>query len=227
MARTSERSTLEPAEDELTPELALVDPELAQRARERLPTVVQPQAVVERIVEPAAPPVSARRRRIGRALVVAVAVLGAVGAGLAIPALLLEGRTTAPSASAPLAVQTADPTEAGPAAATSASPPPLETQPGAEATTPDAPAAGPRSFGWVPVDRASHYHVAFFRGGQKILETWPRRPPLVVQPSWTFKGRRFTLSPGRYRWVVRPGFGPRRAARYGRPVVDASLLVPR
>jgi hypothetical protein len=225
MARTSERPSVEPADDELTPELALVDPELAQRAREKLPTV-QPQAVVERTVAPS-PPVATRGRRVGRVLVVSIAVLGAVGAGLAVPAVLLEDRTTAPSPAAPLAVQTADPTEAGPGAATPASPAPLETQAGAGGNTAEAAAAGPRAFGWVPVARASHYHVAFFRGDQKIFETWPRRPPLVMKPRWTFEGRRFSLSPGEYRWVVRPGFGPRSAARYGKPIVDASLLIPR
>jgi hypothetical protein len=206
MARTSEGSTVEPAGDELTPELALVDPELAQRARERLPTAVQPQPDVERPVEPASPPVPTRpRRRIRRFLVIAVAALGAIAAGLAIPAVFLDAQTTAPTATPPVAAQTADPTE----------------------VPPEAPAAGPRSFGWVPVDRASHYHVTFFRDDEKILETWPRRPPLVLQTRWTFKGRRFSLSPGEYRWVVRPGFGPRRNARYGKPVVDASLVIRR
>jgi hypothetical protein len=258
MAQASDRPTLEPADDELTPELALVDPELAERARERLADVPDRAAVVVPTVEaapvvakiptaetaadvvrhepiaadpdeaePHEPPAPRRRRRIGRALVVAVAVLGAIGVALVVPAVLLEDRTASPSAAdTGLAVPTA-PVEAAPSQPGAASPTPgaAETN---EANGPEAPAAGgPRTFGWVPVEGARHYHVAFYRGTEKIYETWPRRPRLVLEPQWTFKGNRFRLSPGEYRWVVRPGFGARRTGRYGSAVVDASLLVRR
>jgi hypothetical protein len=254
MAQASERPTLEPADDELTPELALVDPELAERARERLADVPERAAVAESTVEaepvvakiptaadvvphepivaepdeaePDEPPAPRRRRGIGRALVVAVAVLGAVGVALVVPAVLLEDRTASPSTDTPLAVPTA-PVEAAPSQPGAASPTP-DAAATDEANGPEAPAAGgPRTFGWVPVDGARHYHVAFYRGKEKIYETWPRRPRLVLQPQWTFKGQRFRLSPGQYRWVVRPGFGARRTGRYGPDVVDASLLVRR
>jgi hypothetical protein len=233
MARAPEGSTLESAE--LTPELALVDPELAQQARERLPDAVDdahaPEPAVEqgpvnRIppaelvatsvvdepirAEPPAPTRS-RRRRVARVLIAAMAVVGAVALGLAVPRLLLVERNATESAGAPILV----PTSAG---AADAEPVP---------TSAPTPASERRSFGWVPVERASHYHVAFFRGEQKIFEAWPKRPPLVLGPEWTFEGRSFSLSPGQYRWVVRPGFGRRKAARYGRPVVDASLLIRR
>lgn len=250
MAHASERSAVSPADDELTPELALVDPELAERARERLADVPDRGAVAEPTFEAAPvvakiptaetaadvvrhepieaepddaeahePPAPRRRRGIGRALVVALAVLGAIGVALVVPAVLLEDRTASPSADTPVAVPTAPVDAAQPtpdAAATN------------EANGQEAPAAGgPRTFGWVPVDGARHYHVAFYRGNEKIYETWPRRPRLVLEPQWTFKGQRFRLSPGEYRWVVRPGFGARRTGRYGSAVVDASLLVRR
>lgn len=230
MARTSEESTLKRSDDDLTPELALVDPELAQRARERLPDAaearhaaepVEDQPVVERIppaelfeatvgeepvaAEPPAPG-ARRRRRSGRVLVAMIAVIGAAGIGFALPALLVDSRTASPTASAPMLL-----------------PPRADAEP-APVTTAAAKSA-PRNFGWVPVERASHYHVAFFRGKEKIFEAWPRRPPLVLQPRWTFKGRSFSLAPGQYRWVVRPGFGRRKSARYGKPVVDAGLVV--
>jgi hypothetical protein len=233
-------------DDELTPELALVDPELAARARERLANGDAPQRavakpVVEEVVQeipsaeaPVRPPPEpfrwrpdpsefdeapprSRGRRIGRTLVVVVAILGAIAVALVAPSLFLEDQAATLDES-PTAVPTASPeAAAGPQAPATD-----------EATGPEAPAAGgPRSFGWVPVAGARHYHVAFYRGKQKIYETWPRRPRLVLQPQWTFKGRRFRLSPGQYRWVVRPGFGARRTGRYGPAVVDASLLVRR
>jgi hypothetical protein len=241
MAQASETHAGEPADDELTPELALIDPELAARARERLGNgdvpqrpaaepVVEAAPVVEQIpraeasVRPVPEPFRwrpdqseldeepprSRGRRFGRALVVVVAVLGAIAVALVAPSLLLEDNV-ATSNETPAAVPSAPD-----AAATD------------DASGPEAPAAGgSRSFGWVPVAGARHYHVAFYRGKEKIYETWPRGPRLVLQPQWTFEGRRFRLSPGQYRWVVRPGFGARRTGRYGPAVVDASLLVRR
>jgi hypothetical protein len=259
MAQASERPTLEPADDELTPELALVDPELAERARERLgdppqstiapepavpeesaaegePAVVEQIPTAETTVDDVRlkpftwrpdpegldeTPTPRRRRGIGRALVVAVAVLGAIGVALVVPPLLLEDQAASLSVATPSVAATA-PLDTAP------SQPGSSTPATDEASGPEAPAAGgPRTFGWVPVEGARHYHVAFFRGKEKIYETWPRTPRLVLQPQWTFKGQQFRLSPGQYRWVVRPGFGARRTGRYGPAVVDASLLVRR
>jgi hypothetical protein len=257
VAKTSDGPTLEPAGDELTPELALVDPELAERARERLADVPDRAAVAEATVEAAPvvatlptaesaaevvrhepiaaepdepelhePPAPRRRRRIGRALVVAVAVFGAIGVALVVPPLLLEDRAASSSVDTPSAVPTA-PLETASSQPGSATPAP-DAAATDEANAPEASAAGgPRRFGWVPVEGARHYHVAFYRGKEKIYETWPRRPRLVLQPQWRFKGQRFKLSPGQYRWVVRPGFGARRTGRYGPAVVDASLLIRR
>jgi hypothetical protein len=238
MAQATDRPALDPADDELTPELALVDPELAERARERLDGLARPEPepapVVEQIPtaetavvgeEPADQEAESdgaaaprRGRRVGRALVVAAAVLGAVGVAVVVPTLVLEDRTSSPAENPSVVAPPAQ----GPTAST-------PDQAGAgQANAPEAPAAGgPRTFGWVPVDGAGHYHVAFFRGKEKIYEAWPRGPRLVLQPAWTFKGRNHRLSPGQYRWVVRPGFGNRRTGRYGPAIVDASMLVRR
>lgn len=89
-----------------------------------------------------------------------------------------------------------------------------------------APPPHPKVFGWVPVRRATHYRVEFFRGSTKIFEARPVAARLELPQSWRYAGRRYRLVPGRHTWVVRPGFGPPARARYGRQIVGATLNVP-
>jgi len=128
-------------------------------------------------------------------------------------------RTTAPSEEPPTAPpQTPPPTEA--------TRPPSRTQTAARPTTsaprvsPSAPAPT-ETFGWVAVEGADFYRVQFFRGRALVLEGWPIEPRVTVSRAWVFRGRTVRLSPGSYRWVVRPAFGPRKTARYGPPVVES------
>jgi hypothetical protein len=74
---------------------------------------------------------------------------------------------------------------------------------------------GPPLLRWTAVVGASYYNVQLFRGGDKILSTWPASASLRLSRSWSFRNSRFRLTPGRYRWYVWPGFGPRAAGRYG------------
>ncbi len=78
---------------------------------------------------------------------------------------------------------------------------------------------------WTPVRRASYYNVQLYHGG-KVLSEWPERASLQLTEKWSFGGRRYRLRPGRYRWYVWPGFGPRSAARYG-PVIGSGTFVVR
>jgi hypothetical protein len=105
---------------------------------------------------------------------------------------------------------------------------PERAQPTGEGS--QAPARSPRSarapvapetrlFVWLPQRRASRYRVEFFRHGKKIFQTTTLKARLVLPGRWVFKGRRVQLTPGNYRWTVRPGFGSRSNARYGRPIV--------
>jgi hypothetical protein len=225
MAQAADSSPLDPNEEELTPELALVDPELALRARERLSQEPSPPpqpgpgspadtapAVAGDGSEPTPPP--PRRRLRSHIMLMAAVAVGAGAVGVAIPAIFFSDSPV----SRPV---TGGPPTAGVASATGIAPTATATPKGLPAS------AQPRTFGWVPVDGARHYHVAFFRGRAKIFETWPRRPRVELPAQWTFNGRRERLSPGTYRWVVRPGFGLRRSGRYGRPIVDAALVIRR
>ena len=79
---------------------------------------------------------------------------------------------------------------------------------------------------WKPVRRATYYNVQLYRKG-KILTDWPREAQLQLHRSWRFRGKRFRLAPGRYRWYVWPGFGRRSAHRYGRALGSSMFRVIR
>ena len=85
----------------------------------------------------------------------------------------------------------------------------------------------PAFFVWLPVRGASHYRVEFFRGRKKIFEARPSKARLELPERWTYRGRRFRVTPGRYRWSVRPGFGSPSAARYARAIVRSAWVVPK
>jgi ribosomal protein L34 len=107
-----------------------------------------------------------------------------------------------------------------------------ESPPAAAHAAPGRPARRQRSsppasvFVWLPVRGASHYKVEFFRGGRKVFEARTAKARLELPRRWTFRGRRFEVTPGNYRWSVQPGFGARSNARYGATIVASRWTVP-
>ena len=97
----------------------------------------------------------------------------------------------------------------------------------ARSPRPARPLAGPQSrlFVWLPQRRARHYRVEFFRRGKKIFQATTLKARLLLPDRWVFDGRRVQLTPGNYRWTVRPGFGSGLNARYGRPIVASRWTV--
>ena len=81
-----------------------------------------------------------------------------------------------------------------------------------------------RTFVWPPVRAATSYRVEFFRRGRKIFKASPVKPRLELPLRWTYKGRRFRLIAGTYRWRVRPAFG-RSSTRLGKPITISSWTV--
>ena len=71
---------------------------------------------------------------------------------------------------------------------------------------------------WTPVRGARYYNVQLRRDGRKILSRWPAAAKLQLPATWRFAGKRYRLKPGRYRWVVWPGEGPRAKGRYGKKI---------
>ena len=79
---------------------------------------------------------------------------------------------------------------------------------------------------WKRVRRATYYNVQLYRK-HKVLTAWPRETQLQLHRRWRFRGKRFRLAPGRYRWYVWPGLGRRSAHRYGRLLGSSSFRVVR
>jgi hypothetical protein len=99
----------------------------------------------------------------------------------------------------------------------------LKTGPAARRTTPPVPT---RLFVWLPRRGAGYYNVQFFKGARTVYEAWPTDPRVTVPMRGTFRGNKFEFTNGRYRWIVRPAFGPRSQPRYGEPIVRSVWVVP-
>jgi hypothetical protein len=78
---------------------------------------------------------------------------------------------------------------------------------------------------WTAVRGADYYNVQLYRSTQKVLSTWPGNARLQLKRSWSYRGRRFQLKPGRYNWYVWPGYGARSAARYGRLIGRGTFVI--
>lgn len=265
----------------ISPELALVDPELRAEARARLPAAPwEAFAPPSRAATPAAAapaPAARRRLRVPPSLLL---LLLAVAGGLSL-ALLDGGATERPWLADPAArvataavqpprgEQAPGPSDADtpePATRSSTPRPSAETTPvssgsgggGAPAETPaaprapapapappppaapappqqgaEAPPAAPggeeaappgrfvpaRTFAWAPDPQASWYDVRFLVDGRRFYRAVTTEARVELPEGVAF-------APGTYRWVVRPGQGPRAANRLGDPIVDSTFTVP-
>lgn len=218
--------TPQSADDVVSPELVLVDPELAHRVRPITLTGAWTPAVRAASIRArsAAPPVPAttgpqrldalpKRPSLPR---LAVAAAGAAGCFLVLTTLggAREYRPTeAPTESPPRAVAT-----------------PVVTNPPAPKTTRSRPASGPNAqhVTWRRARFATFYRVVFVRDGTHRLQISTTRAALTVETLRRGQG----LRPGRYRWYVRPGYGnPRLRKVPGRtffgPITSRGVLLVR
>jgi hypothetical protein len=85
----------------------------------------------------------------------------------------------------------------------------------------------PPALVWEPVKRAAYYNVQLYRGSRKLLSAWPAATTLKLARSWRYAGKPRRLAPGRYRWLVWPGFGKRSERRYGKQLGASGFRVVR
>jgi len=93
------------------------------------------------------------------------------------------------------------------------------------APAPGAHVRGPVALSWVAAPGAHYYNVQLFRGKQKILSTWPVTPSFALPRTWTYGGKKFTLTRGTYHWYVWPGRGSRSESRYGALLGGSTFVV--
>lgn len=180
----------------VSPELVLVDPDLAAALRA---TAVAAPWRAERRPRPVAPEparVSSVRRLTMAALAALLALL-----------LVQENAGTPERVAFPVTQRLLPPIAAG---RTDAAPRPLPRVVERVATG-SAPAVT-----WPAVRGAAYYDLVLWQDGRRVLDLWPRTPRQALA----------RLTPGRYLWFAYPGFGPRAAGRFGPLAGSGTVVAP-
>jgi hypothetical protein len=59
--------------------------------------------------------------------------------------------------------------------------------------------------------------------GRKVLSVWPVKSHYHLAAAWRYGGKKIKLAAGRYAWYVWPGYGKRKAHKYG-PLMGQSAF---
>jgi hypothetical protein len=172
----------------LSPELALVDPDLAAAARALLPEPRIFRATRQEGVRRRAPSGRVERHDLA---IAAVGLLAGVAMGAAVNRADDQVAVTPPQPSV--------------------------------AAAPTTPARSPVTLHWSGA--AAYFDFVLWRSGKRILDAWPASADTAVPAAWTYRGRRYQLTPGRYSWFVYPGLGRRSDARYGALSASGQFIV--
>jgi hypothetical protein len=210
--------------DVISPELALVDPDLARTARALLPDLWDRERAQVRLVAASTrsdPSVAwgwdefeePLRKGGSRRILVGVAAV------VALSLLLFDIRVEVgekPASAVPEAseIPTTPKTTAStkPKAPATASAPALERSRRFE-----------RKFAWAPTPGANRYHVEFFDGSTRVFTGDTTGPQLTVPARWAYDGRQRSFRPGEYRWYV---WAVVSGQRQPRAVVQTTLTIP-
>ena len=194
----------------LSPELALVDPELAERARYalRLAAAVPqiPPLEARMDAQPAQRP--ARRHRI----------LVRAAAALAVPSIILNAAVLRPEA--PFELRTTGPVGGVAAASTTlvdTAPPPDRVAghraAASSAAEPSRAVAVHRVLRWKKLPAARMYDVVIWRDGRRVRDVWTREGSVSVRSIAC--GTSTRLAKGEYLWFVYPVESPVGTKRFG------------
>jgi hypothetical protein len=208
----------------ISPELALVSPELAERARALLPPpgvpVWRDRVRAEPELPLEAPPpepehlqpsTSQHRVLVWTAERFLPSMVAGAAAVVATVALTMVADAVRPgvkssAATTPLAARQNTRAEA------------LEK--------PRAPAPVLRVLRWRARPGAAFYDVQVFRGSEKVFEAWPAVARLDLPARWTFRAKAHRLEAGTYRWYAWPAYFVNRRPKYGARIVQAAFTVP-
>lgn len=215
----------------VSPELVLVDPDLAERARALLPEAPSVRRTRSRLPAGRAPlpaPSSSSRDWLHRRPLVVALVAGAAAAASVVTwwvAPALRDGEVVPGTRLPTGATRAT-VEPPRSSAPSVTPPAHSKAQAARkaSSAPSSEAAGlaPPRFVWPAQPDADGYRVALFRAGQRIFERDVVRPALALPLLWTYDGRSYGLTRGAYRWVVWPLVG--REKQIGAAIVSAQYV---
>ena len=212
-----------PGSEPVSPELVLVDPELARRERAQLREPAPVRAASAAVARPPhvrAAPAPARdpRSQAAPSRRVRHSRLVIVTAVLALAVLVVQYWLQHESPE-PILGDAPTRTAARPGARdTGVAPPasPSKRSIGPGATT-------VRTLAWAPVAGATGYELQLFRGAKRVFVTRTTRPRLTLPERWRYVGRVVRLEPGRYRWSVWAlSSGGKLDAS---PVVQAQILI--
>ena len=203
----------------LSPELALVDPELGRVARALLPDSAEHaararlrSAVSTRLGSSLAPVVRDHERPSRRVLV-------GVATVTMLTLLLFDVRVQVGERPA-----AADSSRFAERSSPTPTVPPRTSSPrSARLSTKKPFRPSVRKFAWAPAPGASGYHVEFFRGPDRVFATDTSRPSVTVPARWTSGGRTLSLRAGAYGWYVWPVVD---GLRQSRAVVQTTISIP-
>ena len=182
----------------ISPELVLVDPELAQRARALLPDLSPRETAVTAAAPPAARTTWLRARRDGLVRVAAWAAVPSIALNVAL--LRTDSAAEPAPVAAPSRVVTvtvapiAPPT--GPRHGVAAARHESELPSRPKAVSPHGVLRWPRH------TRAVAYDVVVWRAHRRIADVWTPKPKIAVERVACDGAR--ALAPGRYMWFVYP-----------------------
>ena len=178
--------------NQISPELALVDPELAAEARAALPEpapIKRPPSVEQPAPVEAPAQVERPARRSRRRPRRVVAVVGALvlAAAVAAVALMRDEPQPAARSAQPAAAPAQEPEKSAPVARPLTPPTPK----------PLPPTGAHRVYTWAPTEGAFYYRVEILRNGELFHAAETADPSLRLPAT-------LRLPPGTYRWSVRP-----------------------